>query len=78
MLSEAQAHNAPENVLSMGEILSPNASYGRVVGNTEVRFRVANLNFSTDGWPAIQEQSWNHLPQNLPGTRRPNRLNSKG
>jgi len=33
MLSEAQTYNAPENVLSIGEILPPNASYGRIVGN---------------------------------------------
>jgi len=32
MLSEAQAYNPPENVVSMGETLSPNASYGRIVG----------------------------------------------
>jgi hypothetical protein len=38
MLSEAQAYNAPENVLSIGEILSPNATYGRIGQPEVIRF----------------------------------------
>ena len=54
MLSEAQAYNPPENVVSMGETLSPNASYGRIVGK---KLRIWPDNFRLARHPLKMENA---------------------
>ena len=49
--------------LGTGKVARVTANYASswIVGNTEVRDRVASLNYSTDGLPVTQEQSLKFL-----------------